>query len=150
MPVLVYFSAAFVVGILAAAQPSINGMLGKALESPLKASVVSFFVGVSVMSLVALGSGAGLPSPRQVAAQPWWMWLLGGTLGAAFVTTALIVVPRIGPALFFGLLVLGQMVASILFEHFGFLTDKQPANLAKVLGAALILAGVALIQAQRP
>jgi transporter family-2 protein len=146
MPTLVFFLAAFTVGALAAVQPVINAQLRNNLESPFQASVVSFLAGVTVMSAIALGTGHGLPSPSRVVSLPWWMWLMGGTLGAIFVTTALLVVPRIGPAMFFGCLVAGQMLASILLEQWGVLGLTQDSvNPGKVIGATLVVAGVFLI-----
>lgn len=147
MKFLPWFLAAFAVGALAAAQPGINAMLRANLDGKaFQASVVSFLAGVTVMSAIALFSGQGLPSPSRVVALPWWMWVMGGTLGAVFVTTALVVVPKIGPAMFFGCLVAGQMFASIVLEQFGWLgLSQDPVNLGKIAGATLIVAGVFLI-----
>jgi transporter family-2 protein len=57
------------------------------------------------------------------------------------------VVPRIGIALAFSLAIGGQMLVTLLIDHFGWLgVPEKPINLWRVLGAALITVGVILIR----
>src|SRR6059036_3584235 len=81
------------VGGLIALQPAINAGLGRATGN-LPAALVSFTVGTLVLVLVvgATGHAAGLGSTFDVR----WYYLLGGLLGAAYVTVALITVSSIG------------------------------------------------------
>lgn len=61
--------------------------------------------------------------------------------------TAVVLTPRLGPALYFGLLVAGQLLASLLLEHFGALgLDAHPVSLGRVAGAILLITGAALIR----
>ena len=55
--------------------------------------------------------------PRQT---PWWVWT-GGLLGTFFVAGIVILLPKLGVVLAFSLVIAGQMVASILFDQFGWL-----------------------------
>ena len=82
-------------GRLIALQPAINAGLGKETGN-LAAALVSFGVGTILLAvIVALaGQADGIGSLTNV---PWY-YLLGGVLGAAYVTTALITVSRSGPA----------------------------------------------------
>jgi transporter family-2 protein len=58
-----------------------------------------------------------------------------------------VLVPKIGVALTFSLIVAGQMLVALVIDHFGFLgVDGKPINLMRVLGATLITAGVILIR----
>lgn len=141
--------AALVAGALVALQPGINGQLAARLGTPLRASVVSFAVGFSTLCALSLILGHGLPRPSQLSGAPLWLYLGGGTIGAFFVTTALIVAPRIGAVYFVGLAVAGQMTASVVLDHYGLLGfEVTPASIGRIVGVGLIVAGVVLV-AQR-
>jgi bacterial/archaeal transporter family-2 protein len=46
-----------------------------------------------------------------------------------------------------GLFLAGQVIASIALDHFGlFGVTVQPASIPRLLGALLIIAGVAIVQ----
>ncbi|HJL39373.1 MAG TPA: DMT family transporter, partial [Polyangiaceae bacterium LLY-WYZ-15_(1-7)] len=103
-------------------------------------------IGWATLVVTCLGLGQRLPRPPMLGEAPWWMWLGGGAVGAFFVTTALIVAPRIGAAYWVALIVAGQMGASMLLDHHGWLGfAKRPIDLTVVFGALLVVAGVALI-----
>ena len=71
---------------------------------------------------------------------------MGGTLGAVYVTSALVLAPRLGVATLVGLIVLGQVLASLVIDHYGLLgVAVRPASLPRLLGAGLLLAGVAAV-----
>jgi transporter family-2 protein len=72
---------------------------------------------------------------------------LGGLLGAFYVTIIVLAFPRLGPALTFGLVVAGQMIMSLLLDHFNILVAQaQPINWWKLFGVALIISGVIVIR----
>ena len=75
------------------------------------------------------------------------MLLLGGLIGACYVSLIIVVVPRLGMAMAFSLLVGGQMALALLLDHTGWLgTAPHPLNLPRLAGAGMIVAGVALIR----
>ena len=80
-------------GGLIALQAPINAGLGKATGG-LPAALVSFAVGsIALAAIVVLsGKAGGLSSTFDVS----WYYLLGGLLGAVYVTTALLAVAAIG------------------------------------------------------
>ena len=87
-----------------------------------------------------------IPDPRIVWAAPWWVWL-GGIFGAIFVAGAVILVPRLGVALFFTCVVSGQMLISLLVDRFGwFELPMRSLTLERILGVVLVIAGMLLIQ----
>ena len=56
-------------------------------------------------------------------------------------------VSRFGAATFFALLIAGQMLGSIVFDHFGVLgVPIHPVSVLRVAGAALLVSGVVLIR----
>ncbi len=137
---------ALIAGVVVAVQPGINGVLSKRLEHPIQASVISFSVGWALLVAVCLALGQRLPRPSMLSGAPWWLWLGGGTVGAFFVTTALIVAPKIGAAFWIALIVAGQMAASLALDHFGVLGfARRTISLVDGVGAGLIVAGVWLL-----
>ena len=130
-------------GGLVALQAPINAGLGKATGS-LPAALVSFAVGsLRLAGVVVLsGKAAGLGSTFDVS----WYYLLGGLLGAAYVTTALLVVPAIGAGGVAAATVTGQLTAAVVVDRLGlFGLDQVPLNFARLAGVALLLAGTYLV-----
>jgi transporter family-2 protein len=67
--------------------------------------------------------------------------------GAIFIALGILLVPKIGAATFIALLVAGQMLASVAFDHFGLLgLAQRPVDLPRIIGVALLIAGVLLIR----
>ncbi len=133
-------------GCLLGAQPSVNGQLGRSLEHPLQATLISFASGTAIIVVLSLISGTFPPSftvpPREL---PWWIWF-GGAIGVVMVTTSLILVPRVGSLPWFAAVMTGQTVAALLLDHFGLLGNpRSPASPLRLLGAAFLIAGVLII-----
>ena len=77
---------------------------------------------------------------------PWYAWL-GGVIGAVYVVSILLLLPRLGLALSFSLIIAGQLLISLLLDHFGLLgLPVQSISAGRLLGAALLMIGVALIR----
>jgi transporter family-2 protein len=77
---------------------------------------------------------------------PWFAWS-GGLFGAIFIGLGIFLVPQLGAATFFALLIAGQMLGSIAFDHFGVLgVPLHPVSAIRVAGAALLVGGVVLIR----
>ena len=135
-------------GALSSMQPAFNGQLSALLGSPLRAALVNFTAGalvmLSVVSLFALR--AGLPSGEKVAQVPVHLWIVGGALGAMFVTTATWATPKIGAGAFFAALYAGQLVMALALDHFGLLgLEQKPATLMRLAGVPVLLLGAWLI-----
>ncbi len=89
-----------------------------------------------------------VPAPALGAAAqgPAWWWL-GGVAGVAYITAALILTPKLGAASFIGCVIAGQMLASILIDHYGLMgLTPKPAGAWRVIGVALILLGMVVVQ----
>jgi len=126
-------------------QAGLNNKLGKAIDSPVYASMFSFIVGAIAMILYVIltRQTADLKVIPQV---PYYVWI-AGILGGFYVTIIILAFPKLGPGLTFGLVVAGQMSASIFFEHKNILVAQQsPVSFMKIFGVALIIAGVIVIR----
>jgi len=68
-------------------------------------------------------------------------------LGAIFVTATVLLLPRLGVAMTFSLVIAGQMLITLVIDHFGLLgVPVKEISLARVLGVVLIVAGTILIR----
>jgi transporter family-2 protein len=126
-------------------QGGINSRLGKEIASPVHASLISFLVGAVVLFAYTLV----MRQPVQISGlknAPLYLWS-GGLLGAFYVTVIILAFPKIGPALTFGLVVAGQMIISIILDHFNILVAQpHPVNIWKVLGVLLVITGVIIVR----
>jgi len=126
-------------------QAGINARLGLATGSALLAATVSFAVGTLALLLYSGALRIPLPGGAQLAALPWWAWS-GGFLGAFFVAATIVLAPQLGATTMVALIIAGQMSASLVLDHFGWLGYQlHPVNPWRLLGIALIAAGVALV-----
>lgn len=126
-------------------QAGLNVRVGKTLDNPLYAALVSFVVGTIGLFVYILVTRQSV-SLSGIKDAPSYLWL-GGLLGAFYITVIVLVFPKLGPGLTFGLIVAGQMIVSLLLEHFNVLvTQHNPVNYMKIIGAALVVAGVIIIR----
>jgi len=136
---------AFVSGAFLPIQAGLNSRLGKSIESPVYASLISFMVGVFALLIYIMITRQHV-SWVGIKAVPAYAWL-GGVLGAFYVTAIILAFPKIGPALTFGLVVAGQMIMAMLLDHFNVLVAQQHViNIWRVLGVFLIIVGVIIIR----
>ena len=130
-------------GMAIALQALINARLQQAAGNPVLAATISFAVGLVGLLLVLPVQAGG---PQTLSQAQWWAWT-GGLLGAFYVVISILLVPRIGAAALISSAVLGQMVFSLVADHYGFLgTQVRTASPSRLLGGALLIAGVFLIR----
>ncbi len=137
---------AILAGMMMPTQAAINIKLADYVESPILSAFISFAVGTLALFLYILATGIPLGNLANAKNAPLIAWL-GGILGAFFVASAVILVPKIGVALTFSLIIAGQMLITLFLDHFGFLgVPEKPINLWRILGATFITIGVVLIR----
>ncbi len=135
-----------VIGMLLPSQAAQNAQLDRHLGHPLLAAWVNFLVGGAILGLLLLIFGVQLPSAAALRSPPWWAWL-GGTLGATLIVSATVSAPVLGASLLVVVLVAGQLVSSVLFDHFGWLGyPVRPLTWVRVVGILLVVLGAALVQ----
>ncbi len=144
-PSLLSLIAVVLAGGATALQAPTNARLATAVSSPVNAAFVSFAVGTAALGLLALALQTR-PDVAAARSLPWWAWV-GGLYGCVFVVAAAWGVPRLGVALTITLMVAGQLLASLLLDHFGAMgVPRQPINWSKVAGVALVVAGALLVR----
>jgi bacterial/archaeal transporter family-2 protein len=135
---------AVAIGALLPLQALINARLCAQTQGPLYASFVSFLVGTCLLGVLVLATRTPLLPAQPLAALPAWLWL-GGAIGAAFVFAATLLVPSLGAGALICLVVLGQVIGSLAFDHYGVLGAQRPVDALRVLGALLVIVGAALV-----
>jgi bacterial/archaeal transporter family-2 protein len=142
----IYFLLALIAGAMMPTQAAINNKLAFHVESPVLSAFISFGVGVAALFTYIVITGIPLSNLSLAKNAPPVAWL-GGLCGAFFVTAVVIVVPRLGVALTFSILILGQMLATLPIDHFGFLgTVVKQINVPRIIGVILIIVGVFIVR----
>jgi bacterial/archaeal transporter family-2 protein len=141
----IWIMLAFAAGAFLPIQAGLNTRLGKSIESPVYASMISFVVGaLAVLLYIILTKQHVVWQGLKMA--PVYVWI-AGALGAFYVTVIVLAFPRIGPALTFGLVVAGQMTIAVVLDHFNILTAQQHSiNWWRILGMLMIVVGVVVIR----
>ncbi|MFC7053439.1 DMT family transporter [Hansschlegelia quercus] len=143
---LVPASLAMAAGVSLVIQQVLNSDLRSDLGSAAWAGMVSYVGGLLCMALFVAVAREPIPSAAFMARAPWWTWT-GGAFGAVYIVLAIWIVPQLGAATFIALLVAGQMLTSVAFDHFGVLGLAQRAiDPPRMIGIALLVAGVILIR----
>ena len=141
-----YLLIALLAGAMMPTQAATNNKMATIVESPVLAALISFAVGTIALFVYALLSGETLGSLAAARNAPAIAWI-GGFLGAFFVASAVILVPRIGVAMTFSLIIAGQMIVTLIIDHFGLLgVPVKEVSIARIGGILLITAGVVLIR----
>ena len=137
---------AFLAGAVLPFQFGVNAELARWMESPVRASLVSFCVGALALLTVTLVVVRGWPSTAKLGDAPWWVWV-GGLFGAFYVLGSVVTAPRLGAATLVALILAGQAIASLVVDHFGWVGfAEHPISPGRLLGVALVAAGVALVR----
>ena len=143
---LLLLPAALVAGMAAPTQFAINSQLRQVVGGPVLAAALSFLIGTVVLFVAVALISRSVPELGPIMSAPPWMYL-GGLLGAFYVSASIILTLRLGVATTIGLFLAGQVVASMVIDHFGlFGVPVQPASIPRILGALLVIAGVAIVQ----
>lgn len=135
---LVMFLAGIGIPVLAA----LNAALGTRIGSPAVAALCLFAVAFASTAVVVAVSGLG--PLRLMPLQPRHL-LLAGVLVAFYILSITYIAPQfgVGNAIFFVLL--GQLVAAAIIDHFGLFGARiSPFGVKRAGGIALMVIGIAL------
>ena len=139
------FAIAFAVGGLVTLQAGSNTRLKETLGEPLVALILSSSIGVAALAAIVMVARRPWPSFEQLAAASWWAWL-GGFLGAAYAVVVVMLAKPLGAAGLTAALVTGQLVCSVVLDHFGWVGfETHAASPLRLVGCALMIAGFVLI-----
>ncbi|HET6575174.1 MAG TPA: DMT family transporter [Fimbriiglobus sp.] len=133
-------------GACIALQATANTRFRTNLDSPAFATFFSicgtFVTACTVLLLVRPPA----PASSAVRQTEWWNWV-GGPLGALIVLAGATLTRQLGAAAFIALVVGGQLLCSMLLDHFALMGLKpDPITPGRVLGAVLVVAGVVCVK----
>ena len=137
-------------GMLSATQIAVNGYLGKVVGSPIKASAISFTVGIIFLAIICIvlhfKNWKSESFKNESAKNPWWMWI-GGILGGLYILANVYLSRIVGTGMTVIILLIGSTTGGILVDHFGmFESPKKPINAQKILGVLIMILGAAAIK----
>ena len=131
-------------GCLVGTQAPVNSRLGKTLGG-VQAATFSFLVGTVALLLLASFWHGGLGNLGRVSQVPWWA-LIGGLLGAVYVSVALVAVRTLGASGLTAVVITGQLAISVVIDRFGLLgIAKQHVGASRIVGLLLLIAGFLLV-----
>ena len=131
-------------GGLIALQAPINSTLGRSVGT-FQAAFLSFAIGTVALATIATLAKGGMAQIGEVRGLAWY-YLVGGLLGAVYVTSVLVTVRTLGAGGVTAATIAGQLSLSVAVDHFGWLdVDRSPVTAPKIAGIALLAAGVFLI-----
>ena len=132
------------VGGLVAVQAPMNSVLGRTVGT-FQAVLLGFVIGTVALALIVATAGGGLGDLSE-ARHVSWYYLLGGLLGALYVTTVLVTVRTLGVGGVTAATIAGQLAVSVLVDHLGLLgVERQPLTAARLAGIALLVSGTFLV-----
>lgn len=128
-------------GMLLPTQFATNSALARTINSSTLTGAISYAAGAALLALliVAQRIKPDWPAGRHA---PRWVWF-GGVLGSAYVVGSVVLTRALGAALATTFVIASQIVAAIVFDHFGWFGLQQRRINATRLGA-LVLALSAL------
>ena len=146
MQTLLYALLAILMGAMMSVYLPMNSVVARYLGSPLTASIAFYVVGL-LTSLVILGLFGDLKTILKFRNVPPYLFLTG-VMSAVLVLGMIVLVPKFGARKVFILLLAGQVIMAIIVSHLGILeSPKDPINLRKLVGAALLVIGVVVSMA---
>jgi bacterial/archaeal transporter family-2 protein len=76
---------------------------------------------------------------------PWYM-LISGFLGLILYQAINVTLPRVGGTLMITLIIVGELLAGIVIDHFGWLgVPLHPINIPRIAGVVVLMLGAYLI-----
>lgn len=144
---IICYLVAILLGCGLTLQGAINTNLKQHVGSPITAATISFGTGALVLLLAYFV----IPNQQHITLDnmkttAWWMWM-GGFIGASYILFSIMVIPAIGFANFFILLVAGQILLSAVFDQWGLWGHQVRAlDLPRAMGIVLMAAGIYFVQ----
>ncbi|MGK9043325.1 DMT family transporter [Mammaliicoccus vitulinus] len=141
MKVFIYIIA-ILAGSVLSFESAIYGKLGENIGQ-LETSFYNFLMGTLILGILVLFFGKGEMS--FVPKAPKWS-LLGGILGVIYLTVIVVSVPFVGVGITMTAVIIGQLIMSMVVEHFGWLgIERTSVNKEKIFAVISMVIALILI-----
>jgi bacterial/archaeal transporter family-2 protein len=141
-----FAAAGIVAGGCVAVQQALNATLRSELGSAFWAAFISYTAGTLTLLLVLLVIREPWLALSTIAKSSPPSWV-GGVFGTTYIVASIMLLPRFGAVTVVALLIAGQMLASVAFDHFGlFGLTQRPIDMYRAAGAVLLILSVLLVR----
>lgn len=136
---------AFSIGCFIPFQGIITSNLAQKIQHPFGAAFINFLGGALLFAIAISFSPVAFPSFKKFSTIPWYLFT-GGIVGSIFIFGAVFALPKIGASIFFGQIVLGQLLMTLIVDHYGILgLPVHKIDSVRVIGISLLISGSFLI-----
>ncbi len=141
MQTFAYMAMAIALGAIVAIYMPMNGQISKHLDSAIAANIVFYMIGL-LTTVLLLAIFVPFDTMKKVSTIPPYLFL-SGIMSALMIFGMTYLMPILGARQLFILIIAGQIIMAMLVSHFQlFKVPSDPLNTRKLLGAALVMAGV--------
>jgi bacterial/archaeal transporter family-2 protein len=136
----------FVIGLLGGVAVGIQSPIAGAMAQKIGGTASSFVIHLSgaILSGILLVAQGG-EKIKEWHSLPWYM-LAAGLWGLVLYLTINVTLPRLGSTMMVVLIIIGQLAAGVIIDHFGLLgVPVRQIDLSRVLGLAALVIGGFLI-----
>jgi len=139
-----YSSLMLLAGLGIPLMAALNGGLGNKLQSPALAATILFIVGLAI-SITYLLVVEGVPTELYKSSIPWFFYF-GGVFVMFYILSITWVAPRFGISNAVSFVLLGQLIAMSIIDHYGLVGAIQTTlSPPRVIGLILMAAGVLMV-----
>lgn len=141
-----FIPMAIAAGCLLPLQGALLARLGPQLNHPIQATMVSYVGGLLACMVILALIRVSYPTTQQLMAIDGHFYI-AGVLGMVFVTGMLYLMPHIGVTTMLVAAIIGQLIASLMIDHFGgFGGLKIAISPSRIIGVILMLVGLYFFQ----
>ena len=138
---------ALAVGTLFPIQTAANSLLARGVGGSIAATLISFISGLFCLLVINALVFRQYPSVSDISRTPPYLLLMGGAIGATFLSVNVLLAPRLGSAATLCLVIAGQLIGALTIDRLGLFNfavrDLSPG---RIVGVALVLAGALLVR----
>lgn len=140
----IFLLFALLAGLMIGIHGVINSSGAKAVGLP---TMIAFFSIVqAIPAIIFISINQPTLGIAGSLAAGWKWFVLSGLMAATIVTVITLSLSKVGALTAFVLVVLGQIIASAIADHFGLLgIEVKPMNMMKMASILIIIAGVSLL-----
>ena len=134
-------------GALFPLQTSANALLARTVGGSIAATMISFTIGWFVLLAINAIFFRQIPDWDALTRTPLYLLLIGGAIGAIFLSVNVTLAPKLGAAATLCFVIAGQLLAAMTVDRlgmFGFVTRELSAG--RIVGVLLVFAGAVLVR----
>ena len=138
------FALMLLIGVVLTLHLTMNAQVGVIVKNSKMGNAIFWTIGAITAIIIGATAWDSTVFTR-LKDVPVWL-LTAGVMGAALVFGIAWTLPQVGAGTAFVLMIAGQVIAGMLFSHFGVLgSPVEPISFIKVVGALLLVTGAGIV-----